>query len=472
MDIGISIVVTFLLVLVNGYFSMSEMALVNAKHVLLQKDADEGDKKAQRALSLASDSGQFLATIQVAITLVGFFASAAAATNLSDPLAQWLSGFGVGWLSVIAPGLAPVLITLIVSYLSIVVGELVPKRMALADAERVSKTVAGPLMVFQKVARPLVALTSASANGLSRLLRIKNADERQSVSEEEIKYMVTDNDELLPDEKRMIHDILDLGDMTVHEIMQPRVDMILVEDTETVRQAVDRMRGTGYSRLPVFHEDIDRIVGIVHYKDLVGPLMDGKENEPVADYAYEALFVPETKDLFPLLSEMQTNRQQMAIVVDEYGGTDGLITVEDIVEEIVGEIIDESDIENKFITPLSDGTWLVDGRFPVEDALKLGWPVTESDDYETMAGWLMGMIDFVPQVGDEFEFGGYRFKIQAMRRRRISNIRVTREVGADNAPAVQAEDDAGRDPAEAAAERRASCLPLIVQRRRFDQEAA
>ena len=452
MDIGISIVVTFLLVLVNGYFSMSEMALVNAKHVLLQKDADEGDKKAQRALSLASDSGQFLATIQVAITLVGFFASAAAATNLSDPLAQWLSGFGVGWLSVIAPGLAPVLITLIVSYLSIVVGELVPKRMALADAERVSKTVAGPLMVFQKVARPLVALTSASANGLSRLLRIKNADERQSVSEEEIKYMVTDNDELLPDEKRMIHDILDLGDMTVHEIMQPRVDMILVEDTETVRQAVDRMRGTGYSRLPVFHEDIDRIVGIVHYKDLVGPLMDGKENEPVADYAYEALFVPETKDLFPLLSEMQTNRQQMAIVVDEYGGTDGLITVEDIVEEIVGEIIDESDIENKFITPLSDGTWLVDGRFPVEDALKLGWPVTESDDYETMAGWLMGMIDFVPQVGDEFEYGGYRFKIQAMRRRRISNIRVTREVGADNAPAVQAEDDAGRDPAEAAAE--------------------
>ena len=452
MDIGISIVVTFLLVLVNGYFSMSEMALVNAKHVLLQKDADEGDKKAQRALSLASDSGQFLATIQVAITLVGFFASAAAATNLSDPLAQWLSGFGVGWLSVIAPGLAPVLITLIVSYLSIVVGELVPKRMALADAERVSKTVAGPLMVFQKVARPLVALTSASANGLSRLLRIKNADERQSVSEEEIKYMVTDNDELLPDEKRMIHDILDLGDMTVHEIMQPRVDMILVEDTETVRQAVDRMRGTGYSRLPVFHEDIDRIVGIVHYKDLVGPLMDGKENEPVADYAYEALFVPETKDLFPLLSEMQTNRQQMAIVVDEYGGTDGLITVEDIVEEIVGEIIDESDIENKFITPLSDGTWLVDGRFPVEDALKLGWPVTESDDYETMAGWLMGMIDFVPQVGDEFEFGGYRFKIQAMRRRRISNIRVTREVGADNAPAVQTEDDAGRDPAEAAAE--------------------
>lgn len=426
MDIWISIVVTFVLVLVNGYFSMSEMALVNARHVLLQRDADEGDKGAERALGLAADSGQFLATIQVAITLVGFFASAAAATNLSDPLAQWLSGFNVAWLSVIAPGLAPVIITLIVSYLSIVVGELVPKRIALADAERVSKMVASPLMVFQKVASPLVALTSASANGLSRLFGIKNADERQNVSEEEIKYMVTDNDELLDDEKRMIHDILDLGDMTVHEIMTPRVDMMFVEDTDTVRQAVERMRGTGYSRLPVYHEDIDRIVGIVHFKDLVGPLMDGKEHEPVVEYAYEAMFVPETKDLFPLLAEMQTNRQQMAIVVDEYGGTDGLITVEDIVEEVVGEIVDETDRENPFVEQESENVWLVDGRFPVEDAAELGWPVEDSADYETIAGWLMSMLDSVPQVGEELEFDGYRFKIQAMRRRRISTVRVER----------------------------------------------
>ena len=426
MDIWISIVVTFVLVLVNGYFSMSEMALVNARHVLLQRDADEGDKGAERALSLAADSGQFLATIQVAITLVGFFASAAAATNLSDPLAQWLSSFNVAWLSVIAPGLAPVLITLIVSYLSIVVGELVPKRIALADAERVSKMVAGPLMVFQKVASPLVALTSASANGLSRLFGIKNADERQNVSEEEIKYMVTDNDELLDDEKRMIHDILDLGDMTVHEIMTPRVDMMFVEDVDTVRQAVERMRGTGYSRLPVYHEDIDRIVGIVHFKDLVAPLMDGKEHEPVAEYAYEAMFVPETKDLFPLLAEMQTNRQQMAIVVDEYGGTDGLITVEDIVEEVVGEIVDETDRENPFVEQESENVWLVDGRFPVEDAAELGWPVEDSSDYETIAGWLMNTLDSVPQVGEELALGGYRFKIQAMRRRRISTVRVER----------------------------------------------
>lgn len=426
MDIWISIVVTFVLVLVNGFFSMSEMALVNAKQVLLQKDAEEGDKRARRALDLASDSGQFLATIQVAITLVGFFASAAAATNLSEPLSTWLSSFGVEWLTFIAPGLSPVLITLVVSYLSIVVGELVPKRMALADAERMSKFVAGPIAVFQSIASPLVAFTSASANGLSSLLGIKDADERQSVSEEEIRYMVDDNDELLDDEKRMIHDIIDLGDMAVREIMQPRVDMILVEDCETVHHAIDRMRGTGYSRLPVYHEDIDCIVGIVHYKDLVTPLIEGKDADPVVEFAYEAMFVPETKDIFPLLAEMQTNRQQMAIVVDEYGGTDGLITIEDIVEEVVGEIEDETDRENPTVTQERDNVWIADGRLPIEEALDLGWPVEDSDDYETLAGWLMSMRDSVPQPGEEFTVDGYRFKIQTMRRRRIRNVRVER----------------------------------------------
>ena len=440
MEVWVSIVVTFVLVLINGYFSMSEMALVNVRHVLLQKDADEGDQSARRALDLASDSGQLLATIQVAITLVGFFASAAAATNLSEPFASGLSGFGIGWLSFAAPALAPVLITLAVSYLSIVVGELVPKRIALADAERVSKAVAGPLAIFQKVASPLVALTSASANGLSRLLGIKSADERQSVSEDELRFMVADNDELLEDEKRMIHELRDLRDMTLREIMQPRVDMILVEDDDTVRQAVDRMRGTGYSRLPVYHEDIDRIVGIVHYKDLVGPLMDGKENDPIVGYAYQAMFVPETKDIFPLLAEMQTKRQQMAIVVDEYGGTDGLITIEDIVEEIVGEIEDETDRENPFIKQVDDGVWIVDGRFPVEEAEELGWPVRDSDDYETIAGWLMSMLDSVPQTGDEFEFDAYRFKIQEMRRRRIMTIRVERMSGSDEENVLERHD--------------------------------
>lgn len=246
----------------------------------------------------------------------------------------------------------------------------------------------------------------------------------QQISEEEIKTLVGDADELLEDEKRMISDILSLNDMSVSEIMTPRVDIMAVEDTETVRHTLERVRGTGYSRLPVYHDDLDSIVGIVHYKDLIPAVLEGNIDEPVVDYAFVPMFVPESKDVFPLLSEMQTNRQQMAIVVDEYGGTDGLITVEDIVEEIVGEIIDETDAEDSLVVSTSEGSWVVDGRLPVEDAIEMGLPVVESDQYETIAGWLMSVLDAVPHIGDEFAFDGFRFKVQSMRRRRIQKLRV------------------------------------------------
>ena len=259
----------------------------------------------------------------------------------------------------------------------------------------------------------------------------------QPVSEEEIKDMVAGAGELLDDEKRMIHDIMDLGDMSVHEIMQPRVDMILVEDTATVRAVLERMRGTGYSRLPVYHDDMDGIVGIVHYKDLVPPLMDGKDDEPVTKFMFEPLFVPESKDVMPLLGEMQAARHQMAIVVDEYGGTDGLITVEDIVEEIVGEIVDETDLDRPLITALDGDGWRVDGSFPVEEALGLGWPVVDSDDYETVAGWLMDAFDSVPQTGDEFEVEGFTFKVEKMRRSRISTICVRKVADGQETPAQE-----------------------------------
>lgn len=246
----------------------------------------------------------------------------------------------------------------------------------------------------------------------------------QQISEEEIKTLVGDADELLEDEKRMISDILSLNDMSVSEIMTPRVDIMAVEDTETVRHTLERVRGTGYSRLPVYHDDLDSIVGIVHYKDLIPAVLEGNIDEPVIDYAFVPMFVPESKDVFPLLSEMQTNRQQMAIVVDEYGGTDGLITVEDIVEEIVGEIIDETDTEDSLVVSTGEGGWVVDGRLPVEDAIEVGLPVVESDQYETIAGWLMSVLDAVPHIGDEFTFDGFRFKVQSMRRRRIQKLRV------------------------------------------------
>lgn len=254
--------------------------------------------------------------------------------------------------------------------------------------------------------------------------RLFKKDQRVESEEDEIRSAVDESVELDADEKRMIHDVLDLGDTTAEEVMTPRVDIIAVEDTETVRQAIDRMRGTGYSRLPVYHDDHDSIIGVVRYKDLIDPLLDDRESDCVKDYVAEAMFVPESKSLLSLLNEMQTNRQQMAIVVDEYGGTAGLITTEDIVEEIVGEIVDETDPVDADITQVSDSEWVVNGACPCETLEEMGWPVKSGDDYETVAGWLMDTFDCVPQLGDEFSADGYSFKVQRMRRRRVSSLRV------------------------------------------------
>lgn len=423
MDIALSIIVTFLLTLVNGYFSMSEMALSTAKKVLLDHEAEEGDPKAAKAAEVIDDPTGFLAAIQVAITLVGFFSSAFAATNLSGPLAGWLEGFGMS--SGGANALATVLITLIVSYFSIVVGELVPKRIAMSEAEKVSKSVAGPIGGFATVARPLVWLTGASANGLAKLMHVKSPEDRQDVSEDEIRYMVTDSDELTDTEKSMIHDVIDLGDAIAREVMVPRVDMTLIEDTATLGEALDVMRRTGYSRLPIYHRSVDRVVGIAHIKDIIGPILNGAKDEPIVRHMREADYVPDTKDIIPLLSEMQTAHDQMVIVVDEYGGTAGIITVEDIVEEVVGEIEDEFDPDNKYLTQLSDREWLVDGRFSIDDAIELGWPIEDSEEYETIAGFVLELADKLPRPGDVFHKDGYTFRVQSMRGRRLAMLRVT-----------------------------------------------
>ncbi len=260
-------------------------------------------------------------------------------------------------------------------------------------------------------------------NKLSFFERI-SGNRKDSPVEDDLLDLVDESADIAEDEKRMIRDIIDLGGTVAGEICTPRVDVMLAHDTESGRSALERMRGTGYSRLPVCHDDIDHIVGIVNYKDLIGPLMDGSIDDDVLKFSYEPTFVPESKSVIPLLGEMQASHRQMVIAVDEYGGTEGIITIEDIVEEIVGEIADESDIVGELIASVASDTWWVDGRFPVEDALELGWPVQESDDYETIAGWFLSNFDSVPEAGDSIQEEGYLFTIIKMRRSRISRIRV------------------------------------------------
>ncbi len=439
-NIAFEIVLIIVLVAVNGYFAAAEIALISARRAALKKRAEEGSRGARTAIMLTDDPTRLLATIQVGITVVGMLASAAAAVSLAKPIEQWLRGFGVTWLSGVAAGLSVFLVTLVISYVTLIFGELVPKRLGLQRAEKVAVAVAGPVSVLAQFTAPVVWFLTVSTSVVGRLFGMKTDGGRPGVSEEEIKLLVTEQGSLLDEEKRMIHEIFELGDTVAREIMVPRVDMVLVEDTVTVREATEVLRGTGYSRVPVFHEDHDRIVGVALLKDLVGPLAEGDGADPITDHLREPVFVPETKGILPLLSEMQTHRNQVAIVVDEYGGTAGLVTLEDIVEEVVGEIADEFDRDHRYITRIREGEWVLDGRLPIEDAQDLGLPVEESDEYDTVAGWVLSELGRIPALGERHVVDGYEFRVQAMRRRRIARLRVT--TLAKNAEQPEADSDA------------------------------
>lgn len=421
------ILLVLVLIGINGYFAAAEIALVSARRAALKMDADEGSQRARTALKLTEDPSRLLAAIQVGITLVGFGASATAAVTLAEPVAAWFGSLGVTWLSPIASGLAVFLVTVVISYLTLVFGELAPKRLGLQRAESVAKAVAGPVSVLQKLTSPVIWILSRSTDAAARLLGVKPGAVRPGVTEEEIKLLVTEQGTLLPDEKRMIHEIFELGDMVAKEIMVPRVDMLMLEDTATVAEAIEVFRTSGYSRLPVYHEDADAIVGIAMLKDLVGPSSSGKLGSPIAEYLRPAVFVPETKPILVMLKDMQSAHNHLAVVVDEYGGTAGLVTIEDIVEEIIGEVADEFDRERKYITQLGPDEWIVDGLLSVHEANEtLGWDLPLSDEYETVAGWLLVELGHIPTGGEEIVHRDLVVRVDAVRRRRIARIRVSR----------------------------------------------
>jgi putative hemolysin len=415
------------LVAVNGYFAAAEISLVSARRAVLKIEADDGSARARAVLRLTSDPSRFLASIQVGITLVGFGAASTAAVALAEPVARWLNSLGVQWVSSISSGLAVFLVTLVISYLTLVFGELAPKRLGLQRAESVAKAVSGPITLLQKVTAPVTWVLARSTDAAARILGVRPGSVRPGVTEEEIKLLVTEQGTLLDDEKRMIHEIFELGDMVAKEIMVPRVDMLMLEDTTTLEEAIEVFRTSGYSRLPVFHEDPDSIVGIAMLKDLVGPASRGSLSEPIADSLRPAVFVPETKPILVMLKDMQTAHNHLAVVVDEYGGTAGLVTIEDIVEEIIGEIADEFDRERRYITVLGPDEWVVDGLLSVHEANEtLGWDLPISEEYETVAGWVLVELGEIPAGGEVITHHDLSVRVDVVRRRRIARLRVSR----------------------------------------------
>jgi len=419
----------FVLVLVNGYFAAAEIALISARRAALKQAADEGSAGAKAAIALTEDPSRLLAAIQIGITLVGFMASATAAVSLAKPLEKWLGSLGNPWLESVAAGASVFIVTVVISYVTLVFGELAPKRLGLQRAEAVAKAVARPIDVIATVVSPVAWFLARSTDLVARMLGVKPGQGRPGVSEEEIKLLVTEQGSLLEEEKRMIHEIFELGDTVAREIMVPRVDMAAIEDTTLVNDALTVFRESGFSRLPVYSEDPDKIVGVLLLKDLVGPVACGESDKTVLEYTRPPMFVPETKGILPLLGDMRSMRNHMAIVVDEYGGTAGIVTIEDIVEEVIGEVADEFDRDRRHVTAVGEDTWVIDGRYPIEDALGMGLPVTESDEYETIAGWVLVRLGHIPVSGESFTEGDTTFTVEAVRRRRIARLRVERRSG-------------------------------------------
>jgi putative hemolysin len=423
----LEIIGILVLVMVGGFFAAAEIALISASRPLLRRRAQEGEAGARIALKLLEDPSRLLAAVQVGMTLVGFLASAVAAVSLADAVAKWLVSLGVP--AGVAAAAAVFATTAAVSYVSLVFGELTPKRLGLQRAESVSVAVARPISWVAAFAAPLTWVLARSADLVGRLLGL-HAGGKPGVTEEELKLLVTEQGTLLDEEKRMIAEVFELGDTAAREIMVPRVDMVMLEDDTPLRRALEVFQGTGFSRLPVFHEDRDQIVGILLLKDSLPCFVDGRECRSLAELVRPAVFVPETKRIVDLLSEMQATHNQIAIVVDEHGGTEGLVTLEDIIEEVVGEVSDEYDRVQRFVQELGPGDWLVDGRLPVEDARhELGLEMPQDDQYETLAGWVLSELGHIPEPGETFEHDDFTIRVANVRRRRIARLRVTLGTG-------------------------------------------
>ena len=426
-----AVLLLIVLILINAFFSASEIAVITLKDAKIEKMAEDGDKKAQKLLKLTSNSGRFFSTIQIGVTLAGFLTSASASESFSDGFAAFLRFLPLS--PSLIKGTATFLITLLLSYFNLVFGELVPKKIAMKRAEELSFRFVGALSATASVFRPVVSLLTASTNGVLRLLGIDPSDGQQTVTEEEILMMVDAGEEkgvLNENEKDMISNIFDFSDSTVDEVMTHRTDVGAVEDTDSVEDVVKISMEQGYSRIPVYHEDLDNITGIIYVKDLLKYV--GRQVGPevsLTDVMRPAYFVPQSKPCGELFSEMTARRVQIAVVVDEYGGTEGIITMEDLLESIVGNIQDEYDHEEEEIHKESDSRFDVDGTTPVDEISDLFGVDLPEGDYDTVAGLMMDRLGRLPRENEhpQVKVGGLTLTVSAMEDRRIARVLIEKD---------------------------------------------
>ena len=411
------VAVVVILILVGGFFAASEIALITVKRHRLTQLEEEGNGAARVARRLTENPSQFLATIQIAITFLGFLAGAVGANAFSSGLANLIRPIPLALLSEAAEEIAFVAMTLVIALASIIVGELVPKTLALNFPERFALLVARPIGLLARVLSPVVWLVSRVSLVLVRLLGGTERPQAGYLSTEELKMLVETGSEqggIEEDEKEMIHGVIELGDKRVHEVMVPRIGIRAVNVDDPLDEVLDMIIAAGHSRLPVFSDNLDNIVGILYAKDLLPYLKgNGLANGKIDIRALvrAPVYVPESKAVDELLHDMQTAKRHIAIVVDEYGGTAGLVTMEDVVEEIVGEIQDEYDTEESMVTDISTDdeiAYRLDGRVSMDDLRDL-FDLSDEDEadeeaYDTVGGLVVHRIGRIPLPGAEVLF--------------------------------------------------------------------
>ena len=418
-----------LLILINGFFSASEVAVISLRRSRIQELADAGEGRASTIQRLKDDPDRFLATIQIGITLVGTLASAvggALAVKAAHPLLDHLPGVG---LRVGGELIALGLVVLIITYLTVVFGELVPKSRALRHGERVALKIARPLEIlsrwFSFLARPL----TASSHLILSPFGVAPHAAGSFVSEEEIKLMVREGKEkgiFDQTEQDLIHSVFEFSESSVRKVMIPRARIDALELETPLEEALKFIVETGHSRYPVYRKSLDDVCGVLYYKDLLRLQL---ENRPASLGAiiHPVYFVPETMQVSQLLKELQRRRMSLAIVVDEHGGVDGLVTIEDLIEEIVGEIHDEYDTAGKPVERLKDGSLIIDASLSIKDLQdEYGLPFPEATEYETLAGFMLSQLQRMPKGGDIITYQGMKLTVVDMEGRRIARIKVER----------------------------------------------
>lgn len=423
------IIIIFILIFLNAFFAASEIAFISLNDAKIERLSKEGNKKAKKIKEMLGNPSKFLATIQIGITLAGFLSSAFAAESFANKLApmlnSWIPQLSIGvWNSI-----SIIIITLVLSYFTLIFGELVPKRIAMKNYEKIAFASIGIIKVISIITSPFVKILTFSTDVISKLFGISENDE-EVVTEEEIRMMVDMGEEkgsIDEEEKDMINNVFEFNDKVVSEIMIPRTQIFAVEKNITIAETIEALseEKNKYSRIPVYNENIDNIEGIIYIKDILLSMKNKKEK--IKNLVKDVYFVPETKLINEVFEELRKNRKQIAIVVDEYGGTSGIVTIEDILEEIVGEIYDEYDEKEEVIKKLDNNTFLFSGNisiYDVEDTLNIK---IHEGDYDTLSGYLVNEIGKVPtksDVGKVVECENIVYKIEQVKDKYISKVKI------------------------------------------------